>query len=967
LPPAPLTSFVGREREVATLLDLLGETRLLSLTGTGGSGKTRLARALVAHAAERRGVEAVWVELAPLRAPEHLAGHVAAALGVRDEGAGSLDAALTAALGDRALLLVLDNCEHVVQEAAAFVARYLERCPALRVLTTSREPLAITGERAWLVPGLSLPSAGVSDPAGVGRSEAGRLFVDRARDVLASFALTDANADAVSTICHRLDGIPLAIELAAARVRVLTPQKIAERLDDVFRLLTGGGRTAVPRHRTLRETIQWSYDLLAPAEAALLEQLSAFAGGFTLEAVEAVCADAVADPGLVLDVLAALVDKSLVVMDASDREPRYRLLETVRQYAAERLGADPAAADAARRRHAAFYLALVEAAEPHVFIAANDPAWLARLDAELGNVLAAADWLEAEPTGADALLRLAAALDWYANARGRFDVATSLLRRALARGAEAPPRSVARARVALAHHLLWTGELAASEAEADDALAMARAVGEPRLLAEALAALGAAAAFQGELARARVLLREAGALVSARDALQIFVLGVRAHSELLAGEVDTAVATGESVLGLLREASRLDATAEMLPGFGRALLAQGDLRGAARLLADGVAQAHRSGRTWSMVHNLEAMVASDLAAGRPERAARVLGFADGLRDRYGMRLRPYADADDRTRAALLAALGPEVLRARLADGRAMGASEGVAHAVHLPADADANADGGTGGDADEGESRGASPAVPTGAAPALVVHALGAVGVWREGVPLPEGAWRYAKPRELLLYLLAHPEGRTREQIGLAFWPDASAAQVKNSFHVILHHVRKTLGRPDLIAFDGKRYRMAWELGIVFDAAEFERAATEAVRAARAGAGDTAVLERLRAALALYRGDFLAEQGAGDWHLTTRERLARLHADAGRALAERLERAELWTEAAAAYRALVVADPLDEHATRRLMRCLARAGARGDALRTYDRLAALLRTDLEAEPEPETRTLYDRLRAAQPV
>ena len=249
--------------------------------------------------------------------------------------------------------------------------------------------------------------------------------------------------------------------------------------------------------------------------------------------------------------------------------------------------------------------------------------------------------------------------------------------------------------------------------------------------------------------------------------------------------------------------------------------------------------------------------------------------------------------------------------------------------------------------------------------PALRVLALGPVEVLRDGTPVPRGDWKYGKPRELLLYLLTHPEGRTREQIGLVFWPDASAAQVKNSFHVVLHHLRKALGRADLVSFEGERYRVGWEAGVEFDAATFERETTAALRAL--AAGDDAARDRLRAALSLYRGAFLAEEGAGDWHLELRDRLARLHGEGLRAIAERLEREGAWSEAADAYRRIVLADELNEDAYRRLMRCLARAGDRTQALRAYERLAALLSADLEADPEPETVALYEELRRAQAV
>jgi len=259
--------------------------------------------------------------------------------------------------------------------------------------------------------------------------------------------------------------------------------------------------------------------------------------------------------------------------------------------------------------------------------------------------------------------------------------------------------------------------------------------------------------------------------------------------------------------------------------------------------------------------------------------------------------------------------------------------------------------------------RPAAPAAPAAPPPALRVLALGRLEMYRDGERLPDDAWRAARPRELLLYLLCHPQGRTREQIGLVFWPDASSTQTKNNFHVTLHHLRKSLGRSDLVAFDDEHYRVAWEAGVEFDALLFEREVKDALRAS----GDAAATDALKAALARYRGELLAEERVGDWHLEIRDRLARLFAEGTRALGQRLERAERHAEAAEAYRRLVAADPMDEEAHRRLMLALARTGERAQALRQYERLVVLLRAELEAEPEPETVSLHERLRRAEAV
>ncbi|HEX2165183.1 MAG TPA: LuxR family transcriptional regulator, partial [Thermoanaerobaculia bacterium] len=385
--PADLTRLVGREREVAEVRRLLAEERLVTLTGAGGIGKTRLALAVAADASGFAD-DVRWVDVAAVGEPQLVPQHVAAACGVWDGAAASAVDLLVGALAPESLLLVLDNCEHLVEASALLVDRLLRSCPRLRVLATSREALGIAGEQAWLVPPLALPPEDETARAGdVLAAAAVELFVERARGARPGFLLADEDAPTVAQICRRLDGLPLALELAAARIKVLAPRELARRLDDAFALLTGGARTAPPRHRTLRATLDWSYRLLDEAERSVLRRLSVFLGAFDLEGAEAVAAGEGVEREAVLDLVAALVDRSLLTVESVAGRARYRLLETVRRYATERL-AEAGERERAARRHVRHHLALAEAAEPEVFGGGGEGA-MRRLDEHATDLRAA--------------------------------------------------------------------------------------------------------------------------------------------------------------------------------------------------------------------------------------------------------------------------------------------------------------------------------------------------------------------------------------------------------------------------------------------------------------------------------------------------------------------------------------------------------------------------------------------------
>src|SRR5256884_2510632 len=500
-PPAQLTSFIGRERETAAVQELLAGTRLLTLTGAGGSGKTRLALEVASRVGARYPDGVAWVELAPLSNPELVPHHVADALGVRRDGIRSAGEALLEALRNWEALLVLDNCEHLVDACARLAEALLRGCPRLRIMTTSREALGIGGERAWLVPALTLPESGKPVTRAVAAdSEAIRLFVERTQAVRPSVELIDANVAAMVHICRRLDGLPLAIELAAARARMLDPQQIGARLDDVFGLLTSGSRTTLPHHRTLRSTIEWSHALLTGQEQILFRRLAVFAGGFTIDAAEAVAEGGAISARDVLDLLSGLVDKSLVLLETDALEARYRMLETIRQFARERLEQAGEAADFGRR-HAQFFLARAQAADP--FLPVHAEGWQERLAEDVGNLRAAADWVEQDPTAVEESLRFAAALHWFWFGLGHYREARRRLEAALARSGGARTRARGRALSSLATYLVLQGEGAELRPVAEEGVAILRKTAGPSVdLVCALVGLGQSCLLEGDLERA---------------------------------------------------------------------------------------------------------------------------------------------------------------------------------------------------------------------------------------------------------------------------------------------------------------------------------------------------------------------------------------------------------------------------------------------------------------------------------
>jgi predicted ATPase/DNA-binding CsgD family transcriptional regulator len=686
--PLQLTSFIGREREIADLRKLLTtEARLVTLTGPGGSGKTRLALAVASGLVEAFEDGVWWVELAPISDPDLVPQAVASTLGVREVPGRPLTDVISEDLRDLEILIVLDNCEHLVEACAALVDALLHACPNLRILTTSREALVVAGEMAWPVPPLSAPEfqEDLTPLEELKRYEAVRLFIERARAVAPVFEITQGNAAAVARVCRRLDGIPLAIELAAARVRVLSVEQVSSRLDDSFRLLTIESRMAVPRQRTLRAAIDWSHELLGEKEQLLFRRLSVFAGNFTLGAVEDVCSGDGLESGEVLDLLSHLVDKSLVLVAGQQTgEARYRLLEIVRQYGREKLEESGEAQDT-RRHHAGFFLELAEQVEPKIN-GKDRGLWLERLEVEHDNLRAALAWSREEAED-ETGLRLAGALTWFWFHREYWSEWRGWLDGALATGERSRGTgwTAARAKALSGRGFLaWMqGDQATARSRLEESITLWRELEDKQGLAHALRFLSGSFESRGDYAVARPLAEESVELF--REGKDKFGLGITLSrlgiTALAQGDHAAAQAYLEEGVAICREIEDDWALALALRNRGIGAFRQDDYDRAVMQLRESLAVLRETGNPLYM-QNLELLAAAVSMRGDHRRAAWLFGAAEALREAVGAFVLPLYRAEyDRGVAATRDGLDEATLSAAWSEGRAMTPDEAIEYVL----------------------------------------------------------------------------------------------------------------------------------------------------------------------------------------------------------------------------------------------------------------------------------------------
>jgi predicted ATPase/two-component SAPR family response regulator len=986
-----LTRLVGRDRQVDELLAVLAGHRLVTLTGMGGVGKSRVALA-VAEQTRSHGRRVVWVDVARLPAeyPER-----AVALPGADDVAEAVAAVacgdaephratpqrLLRELSGADTLLVLDGCDRVLAGARNLVDLLLGACPRLDLLVTTREMLGVPGEFTWPVPPLPVDADAGDGAAGAraDRDDAVRLFHDRALEARPSFPQDPDTIALVARICRRLEGLPLAIELAAARLRVLSLAQVAAGLHDCCRLLAAPGAAVPPRHRTLQATLDASHELLPAVEAAVFRRLAVFPGGAYLSAVQAV-ADADVD---VLDPLTRLVERSLVLMQEDGGQARYRLPEAVRQYAWAHLEA-AGEADLLQERLAAWSVDLLEPQVPPL----ADAAWLDAVEQDLANLRQVMAWAcRSRPRVA---VRLAGRLWRFSRARGRYAEGRSWAVRALeaftsvpAAGAVPGPdllRELARARHG-------AGVLAFLQCDYEEALghldtALTLYPPDDDAVVEVLRTRASIARERGEYDRATELLHMIREQVRTRGdrsalpqydvalAFTAWLAGDARTAAACAAEASSAAATGrdptavleaklvtalvaatsgalepagallEQVLADSRRHGAREATAYALHALGGVARGRGDPAAAAALLRQALALHHELGDRWRASGVLDDLAWCALASGRVADAALLLGASDAAREAIGVPV-PAVDRSARAdvEASVRTSLGVKGYRSGWADGHAAGLDGAVDHVNRsLPARL----------------IRVLDVAEPP---PLLTVTSLGRCEVRLDGRALSGGDWGYAKPRELLHLLLIRPPC-TKADVGLALWPEADLVALRGAFHTTLNRLRRALG-PARVVYDGGRYTLDRGLPLRYDVDGFR----SAVRAVADVEGLTQREAKLRLAVDAYTGPFLEGEPVGEWADEVRREL---QAEAERCILELarlvLERGEAAEAAHLLERALAL-DPLLEAAHRGIMLCQVRLGEPGRALRHYAALRETLRRELDVDPAPATTALARRIGA----
>lgn len=1023
--PVFLSSFIGRKSETAKLISLwqAKSTRLLTLTGPGGSGKTRLAVEILPNIKDTFEDGLVWVELAGLSDPAALPQAVAFALGVNAIPGQTLLNTLIAALQPREILIIFDNGEHLLEACASLINALLRACPTLYWMVTSRQMLGVEGEQRWPVLPLSYPTENATSPERLRDFEAIQLFAARAKQVHPSFEIHTPDAPALFKISQFLEGMPLAIELAASWITVLDVAEIASRLENQLTFLAKRGASPDTRHRSMRETIRWSYELLSDTEKSLFRRLGVFADGFSLKAVERVCDGEPLAEANILQTLARLVDQSLVVREQGG-ETRYRQLESIRQYAREKLE-ESGEKERLKDQHVRFFVDLVREAGPHL-VGPEQRHWTERLNADTENLQAALTWACHKAQWEDGHLpafaiQLVLGLFWFWNYTDRHETGREWDEKVLQLPGF-PAYSPEHADL-LRHRATFTwllGDYPVAQGQLHESLQIAEAIEYAYCLAHAKLLLGIMTLHQGHAEQALDWLQDSERIFrSSENGREMIIvqtnlggafleIGQLEKAHTYAGQAVTRAQANQDVWGL----------GLSLSGLGDILFKEGRIEAALQNMAAAVEALQQVGQQWLLAEAIWRLANMQQSLEDYEQAEKQLERCFALAQDGGALQWEIAALEGLGRNALYRknyphAAGHFVSALKLTPRQAYialqlrviaGLVQLAAHAekwpqaatlwgaceamktIHrladlpdettirvmlaphltIPAMAQAFQVGQAKSLEDtillalEVAANLKAPRVISASKYDLRLLALGPAEVYLQEQLLVASDWTFAKPKELLFYLASSPP-QTKEQLGLVFWPDASPGQLRVSLRAALYHLRRTLGARDWILYENGYYRFNRTLNYWYDVEAFETGLVDAEKAPLPANR----IEKYEHAVQLYRGDFLVGITHDEWGTLRREELTRKYLKAMNTLADLYLDQPNLDRALEVYHTLLDTDPFQEETHRGVMRAYARKGEPGLALRHYQELVKLLQDELGTQPSPTTLALDQRLRKGE--